>query len=104
MVTLDNGLQNTYDAHLLAGNAYPINYNTFITQCQNVIGGTNTITNTTYGQQKNNLSVSRAVTRLKSVFVTLDKDVAYENKENGNVYDLSSKIVGILNNNKIIIH
>ena len=28
----------------------------------------------------------------------------YENKENGNVYDLSSKIVGILNNNKIIIH
>ena len=28
----------------------------------------------------------------------------YDNKENGNVYNLSSKIVGILNNNKIIIH
>ena len=34
LITLDNGLQNSYDAHLLAGNAYPINYNTFITQCQ----------------------------------------------------------------------
>ena len=28
----------------------------------------------------------------------------YDNKENGNVYNVSSKIVGILNNNKIIIH
>ncbi len=39
LITLDNGLQNTYDTHLLNGNAYPINYNTFITQSQNVIGG-----------------------------------------------------------------
>ena len=83
LVTLDNGLQNSYDAHLLAGNAYPINYNTFITQCQNAIGGTTMATSKTYGQQKINLSVSRAVTRLKSVFITLDKEVPYEFSERG---------------------
>ena len=60
LVTLDNGLQNSYDAHLLAGNAYPINYNTFITQCQNVIGGTGLIgaSTITLGQQKINLCVT----------------------------------------------
>ena len=47
LITLDNGLQNSYDAHLLSGLAYPINYNTFITQCQTIIGNSN-------GQQKIN--------------------------------------------------
>ena len=89
LVVLDNGLQSSYDSHLLSGASFPINYNTFITQCQNVIGGTQAIIGgtasgtVTIGQQKINLSVSRAVTRLKSVFVTLDKDVSYENKEGG---------------------
>ena len=78
LITLDNGLQNTYDAHLLSGNAYPINYNTFITQSQNVIGGADAA-GLSLGQQKINLSVSRAVTRLKSVFITLDKAIPYEN-------------------------
>ena len=55
VITLDNQLQNSYDAHLLAGNAYPINYNTFITQAQNVTGN------------KLNINISRSVTRLKSV-------------------------------------
>ena len=72
LITLDNGLQNSYDAHLLSGLAYPINYNTFITQCQTIIG------NNSNGQQKINLTVSRAITRLKSVFITLDKEVDYE--------------------------
>ena len=83
LVSLDNGLQNSYDSHLLSGNSYPINYNTFITQVQNVIGGTNIVTNTTLGQQKISLSVSRAITRLKSVFITLDKDTAYEKSKGG---------------------
>ena len=91
LVVLDNGLQSSYDAHLLGGASFPINYNTFITQCQNVIGGTlartattdNPATITSIGQQKINISVSRAVSRLKSVFVTLDKDVEYENNEAG---------------------
>ncbi len=38
LITLDNGLQNSYDAHLLAGNVYPINFNTYINSVQNVIG------------------------------------------------------------------
>ena len=33
LISLDNSLQNSYDAHLLAGSAYPINFNT------SVIGG-----------------------------------------------------------------
>ena len=52
--------------------AYPINYNTFITQCQTIIG------NNSNGQQKINLTVSLALTRLKSVFITLDKEIDYE--------------------------
>ena len=63
LLTLDNGLQNSYDSHLLQGNSYPINYSTFITQCQTIIG------NNGNGQQKMNLTVSRAITRLKSVFI-----------------------------------
>ena len=35
------------------------------------------------GNKNINLSVSRAITRLKSVFITLDKDVDYENATGG---------------------
>ena len=72
LITLDNALQNTYDSHLLSGNAYPINYNTYINSVQSVIGaGAN-------GQDKINLSISRAITRLKSVFITLDRETTYD--------------------------
>ncbi len=72
LITLDNNLQNSYDGHLLAGNAYPINLNTYINLVQNVIGPGSS------GQEKINLLVSRAITRLKSVFITLDKEVLYD--------------------------
>jgi hypothetical protein len=83
LVTLDNSLENVYNEHLLKGLAYPLNYNTFITQSQNVIGGTDAVTSTVLGQQKFSLSISRAITRLKSVFVTLDKEVPYESADRG---------------------
>jgi hypothetical protein len=55
---LDNSLQNNYDAHLLNGKSLPINFNTYITQSQ-AISGTDV-----------GVSLNRAITRLKSIFVT----------------------------------
>ena len=61
--TLDNALDNSYAQHLLSGKSLPISYNTFVSQIQ--------AANST---DKNLINVSRALTRLKSVFVTLQKD------------------------------
>ena len=63
LITLDNALDNSYAEHLLSGKSLPINYNTFVSQMQTIVG-----------QLKPNVNVTRALTRLKSVFVTLEKD------------------------------
>ena len=63
MCTLDNALDNSYAQHLLSGKSLPISYNTFVSQMQTIAG-----------QDKPLINVSRALTRLKSVFVTLLKD------------------------------
>jgi hypothetical protein len=60
--TLDNALDNSYAQHLLSGKSLPISYNTFVSQYQ-----------ATTSTDKNLINVSRALTRLKSVFVTLQK-------------------------------
>jgi hypothetical protein len=62
MISLDNALDNTYARHLLEGKSLPINYNTFVSQIQSITG------------PKPSVNVARALTRLKSIFVTLDKD------------------------------
>ena len=61
--TLDNALDNSYAQHLLSGKSLPISYNTFVSQLQTVNGPDIAV------------NVSRALTRLKSVFVTLQKDL-----------------------------
>ena len=61
--TLDNALHNSYVEHLLQGNSLPLSYNTFVSQMQTVAGQNDVLIN-----------VCRAITRLKSVFVTLHKD------------------------------
>ena len=66
LCTLDNAWDNSYAEHLLSGKALPINYNTFISQMQSILSGVN-------GQQKVRLNVTRALSRLKSVFITLFK-------------------------------
>jgi len=71
VVSLDNSLDNSYAEHLLSGKALPINYNTFISQIQSVMSGTN-------GQQKVRLNITRALSRLKSAFITLDRNVYSE--------------------------
>ncbi len=60
---LDNALDNSYSQHLLSGKSLPISYNTFVSQIQTITG-----------QSAPLINVSRALTRLKSVFVTLAKD------------------------------
>ena len=62
--TLDNALDNSYAQHLLQGKSLPISYNTFVSQLQTISG-----------QDAPLVNVSRALTRLKSVFVTLHKDI-----------------------------
>ena len=64
--TLDNQLDNQYTEVLLSGKSLPINYSTYISQFQSILSGTN-------GQQKVRINISRSLSRLKSVFVTLDK-------------------------------
>ena len=65
VVTLDNQLDNSYAEHLLSGKALPINYQTYVSQMQSILSGA-------AGQQKVRLNVTRALTRLKNVFLTLN--------------------------------
>ena len=60
--TLDNALENSYEAHLLGAGTLPINYNTYINQTQNISGQTDIAIN-----------VSRAISRLKSIFINFSK-------------------------------
>ena len=71
LITLDNGLDNTYAQHLSSGKSLPINYNTFVSQMQTISK-----------EPKPSVNVTRALTRLKSVFVTLDKDLSADTKAN----------------------
>ena len=62
LVTLDNSLDNEYSQHLLSGKTLPIHFSTFTCASQ-VITSLDTTVN-----------VSRALTRLKGVFVTMSTD------------------------------
>ena len=57
IVTLDSALQNSYVEHVLSGKALPINYSTFVTQYQTITSSDTAV------------NVTRAVSRLKSVFI-----------------------------------
>ena len=60
IVTLDSALQNSYAEHVLSGKPLPINYGSYITQFQSLSSGDFAV------------SVTRAVSRLKSVFINFD--------------------------------
>jgi hypothetical protein len=59
---LDNALDNNYVAHLLGGKNLNIVYNTFISNIQTIVSADTQI------------NVSRSLTRLRSVFLSLEKD------------------------------
>jgi hypothetical protein len=70
MVTLDSQLDNSYAEHLLSGKSIPISYTSYTTS-QQVCSGDAT-----------NVNISRSLTRLKSIFVTLFKEPANRNLRN----------------------
>ena len=63
---LDNALNNEYAQLLLSGKALPINYSSYVTQLQTISG------------QSPSINITRALSRLKSVFVTLDQGLTGE--------------------------
>ena len=65
VLKLDNQLENSYMQHALEGKALTINFPTYISQMQSILSGVN-------GQQKVQLSVTRALSRLAKLFVTFD--------------------------------
>ena len=67
LCTLDNALENSYAKHLFEGKALPINYSTYISQSQ-------TLTDFNF-----TVNVARAVTRLKSIFLTMSGPPATAN-------------------------
>jgi hypothetical protein len=69
LCTLDNALDNSYAQHLLSGKSLPISFNTFVSQMQTISGPDVSI------------NVSRALTRLKSVFVTLEKGYSTDGRD-----------------------
>jgi len=70
---LDNALNNEYAALLLSGKALPINYSSYVTQLQSIAGQTPSI------------NITRALSRLKSVFVTLDQALPPNNSDGTNL-------------------
>ena len=66
LVTLDNSLDNEYSQHLLSGKTLPIHFSTYTCASQ-VITSLNTTVN-----------VSRALTRLKSIFVSMSQSGGHE--------------------------
>jgi hypothetical protein len=62
MCTLDNALDNSYVSHLLSGKTLNIVYNTFISSLQTVVSA------------ETQINVSRSLSKMKSLFMTLDRD------------------------------
>ena len=62
VVTLDSGLQNSYAEHVLSGNSLPISYSTYVSILQSI------------AFPNVNVSVTRSVSRLKTVFFNFDID------------------------------
>ena len=86
LVSLDNGLDNQYSQHLLSGKTLPIHFSTF-THASQVITSIDS-----------NVNVSRALTRLKAVFVSISNDDGGAKEVNnfwhpmGGVYDYDQEL------------
>ena len=64
LCTLDNALENSYVSHFMGGKTINIVYNTFISTLQTVVAA------------ETQINVSRSLSKMKSVFVNLDKTFA----------------------------
>jgi hypothetical protein len=65
IVSLDNSLDNSYVNHLLGGNTLKLVYDTYISSIQSIVSSDST-----------NVNVSRSLTSLRSIFISLDKNLA----------------------------
>ena len=75
MRELDSSVSNEYASHLLSGKSLPINFNTW------------NHTNQSTGLDKNfSAHITRAVTRLKGIFITLQKPDGVAYKQANDVY------------------
>ena len=63
LLVLDNELENGYTQLLMSGKTMPINYSTYISQYQTVLA-----------QRNVRINVARSLSRLKSVFVSFNKN------------------------------
>ena len=61
LCTLDNALENSYVSHFMSGKTINIVYNTFISSLQTVVSA------------ETQINVSRSLSNMKSVFISLDK-------------------------------
>jgi hypothetical protein len=62
VVELDSAVHNEYASHLMQGHPIPINYTSYITQLQSVAGS------------DVNVNITRSCSRLKSIFISFDKE------------------------------
>ena len=76
LCTLDNALDNNYVAHLLGGKQLNIVYNTFISNIQTILSGDTQI------------NVSRSLTKLRSVFISLQRDIEAQSARNNGINKL----------------
>ena len=74
--TLDNALDNNYVAHLLGGKQLNIVYNTFISNIKTILSGDTQI------------NVSRSLTKLRSVFISLQRDIEAQSARNNGINKL----------------
>ena len=64
VITLDSGLQSSYDEHVLSGKSLPINYSTYVGILQSI------------AFPNVNVSVTRSVSRLKQYSLILILTIA----------------------------
>jgi hypothetical protein len=82
VVTLDSALNNSYAEHVLSGKALPINYSTFITQYQTLTSSDSAV------------NVTRAVSRLKSVFINFDNRHTHGDPDGSNIHSVVNTFMG----------
>ena len=78
LLTLDSSLDNEYASHLLSGKPLPINFNTW------------NHTNQSTGNANFSAHITRAVTRLKNIFITLHKPDGVAHKQANDFYHPAS--------------
>ena len=72
LCTLDNALENSYVSHFMGGKTINIVYNTFISSLQTVVSA------------ETQINVSRSLSKMKSVFISLDK--AFSDNRSNHAY------------------